>query len=89
MTGLFGLAFIFAVAIAPRIGVALFLGSTSAGKLTGALALDHVGAFGVPAYPVNPARLLGVGLLALQALCLCAEPDAEEDRMAASCLTCA
>ena len=64
ITGLFGLAFIFgAAAIAPRIGVAAFLGATIAGQLIGAMALDQIGAFGAQAYVVNPTRLLGAGLL--------------------------
>jgi hypothetical protein len=64
VTGLFGLAFIFgAAALAPRIGVALFLSAAIAGQLIGALVLDHIGAFGVTQYAVNPTRLLGAGLL--------------------------
>jgi uncharacterized membrane protein YdcZ (DUF606 family) len=64
VTGLFGLAFIFgAAALAPRIGVALFLSAAIAGQLIGALALDHIGAFGAQVYAVNATRLLGAGLL--------------------------
>jgi hypothetical protein len=64
VTGLFGLAFIFgAAALAPRIGVALFLGAAIAGQLIGALMLDHIGAFGATQYAINPTRLLGAGLL--------------------------
>ncbi len=64
ITGLFGLAFIFgAAAIVPRIGVALFLATTIAGQLIGAIALDHIGAFGQPVYALSPFRLLGAVML--------------------------
>jgi transporter family-2 protein len=46
--------------LAPRIGVGLFLAGVIAGQLGGGVLLDHVGAFGVAARPVDAVRILGV-----------------------------
>lgn len=46
--------------LAPRLGVGLFLGAIIAGQLIGGIVLDHLGAFGAEARPVDPTRLLGV-----------------------------
>ncbi len=61
VTGLFGAAFIVAsAALAPRLGVALLFSAITAGTLGGALAMDHLGAFGNEVQRVNATRLLGV-----------------------------
>lgn len=66
IVGFFGLAFIVgAAALTPRLGIALFLSATIAGQLVGALALDHVGAFGNPVHAVSAARVAGIGFVLL------------------------
>ena len=51
--------------LAPKLGVGLFIGSIIAGQLLGGLVIDHVGAFGTEARPVDAMRLLGVLALVL------------------------
>lgn len=51
--------------LAPKLGVGLFIGSIIAGQLLGGLIIDHVGAFGTEARPVDAMRLLGVAALLL------------------------
>lgn len=49
--------------LTPRLGIGLFLAAIIAGQLGGAVALDHVGAFGATPRPVDPLRLAGIALL--------------------------
>lgn len=64
ITGFFGVAFIAGAAyLVPSLGVALFFGATTAGSVIGALAVDHLGAFGATPTPVSLARVSGLGLL--------------------------
>lgn len=62
--GLCGAVFVGSLAFAtPRIGVAAALTLAILGQTVVALALDHVGAFGFPARPVDLTKILGVGLI--------------------------
>ncbi|MBX7119882.1 MAG: DMT family transporter [Gemmatimonadaceae bacterium] len=62
--GLCGAAFVtIAAYAAPRIGVATLLTLGVASQLAMALALDHVGAFGMVRQAASPLRLLGVALV--------------------------
>lgn len=64
LTGFFGVAFIAGAAyLVPSLGVALFFGATTAGAVVGALAVDHVGAFGAAPTPVSLARVGGLVLI--------------------------
>jgi transporter family-2 protein len=64
ITGLFGVAFIAGAAyLVPSLGVALFFGASTAGAVIGALAVDHIGAFGAAANPVSLARVGGLALI--------------------------
>ena len=64
--GLFGLGVISGAAfLGPRIGIGLFLSAMIAGQMVMALALDHIGAFGVDVRQVDFVRLAGVGMLLL------------------------
>ena len=66
IAGLFGVAFIVGAAfMVPRIGVALFFGAATAGTVLGALAVDHLGAFGAEPQHVTLLRVIGLGLLLL------------------------
>lgn len=61
VTGLFGLAFLLSTGeLVPRIGVALYLGASTAGTLMGSVAYDHIGAFGGTVHHVTPLRLGGL-----------------------------
>jgi transporter family-2 protein len=51
--------------LTPRLGIGLFLAAIIAGQLGGAVALDHLGAFGATPRPVDGLRLAGIGLLLL------------------------
>ena len=51
--------------LTPRLGIGLFLGAVIAGQLTGAVLLDHVGAFGATPRPVDALRLVGIAALML------------------------
>lgn len=63
--GAFGAFYVAAAAFAaPRIGVAATLVVVVAGQLAAAVALDHVGAFGLEKQTATPLRLLGVALVA-------------------------
>jgi transporter family-2 protein len=58
--GLFGLAYLFGAGfLVPKIGVALFLGATTAGTLIAALGLDHIGAFGGAVQRISVVRVVG------------------------------
>jgi transporter family-2 protein len=61
VAGLFGLAMIVGMgALAPRLGIALFLSAVIAGQLIGAMTLDQVGAFGGTVHRVTTLRVAGV-----------------------------
>ena len=49
--------------LAPRLGIGLFLGAIIAGQLGAAVLLDHLGAFGAVARPVDPVRIAGIAAL--------------------------
>lgn len=49
--------------VVPRFGVAPFVAAMICGQLIGALAIDHLGAFGMAARPVGLSDLAGVALL--------------------------
>jgi transporter family-2 protein len=49
--------------LAPKIGVGLFLGALITGQLAGGVLLDHLGAFGAAARPVDAVRVLGIAAL--------------------------
>ncbi len=49
--------------LGPRLGVGLFLGAVITGQLTAGVLLDHIGAFGTEARPVDLARVAGIGAL--------------------------
>lgn len=51
------------VTVAPALGVALFFVCVVAGQLVGATLADQFGAFGMPVRPVNPMKLVGLGLV--------------------------
>ena len=62
--GLYGAVFVVAAAWGvPRLGVALTITLMVAGQLLIGLILDHFGAFGAPAHPLNLGRLAGVALV--------------------------
>ncbi|WP_044563341.1 DMT family transporter [Azospirillum sp. B4] len=64
--GLFGAAFIAtAILMIPRLGAATVLALIVVGQMLCSLAIDHVGALGMPQHPAGPMRLLGAGLLVL------------------------
>ncbi|HEU5432962.1 MAG TPA: DMT family transporter, partial [Thermomicrobiales bacterium] len=61
ITGLLAVPYLLAASfLTPRLGVGLFLAAIITGQLAGAVALDHIGAFGATPRPVDAARLLGV-----------------------------
>ena len=63
-TGLFGFAYLVGAGfLGPRIGIALFASSVTAGTLIGSVVLDHWGAFGADVHRLGLARLVGVLLL--------------------------
>lgn len=62
--GLYGAIFVVAAAWGvPRLGVALTITLMVAGQLLIGLILDHFGAFGTPAHPINLGRMAGVALV--------------------------
>ena len=64
ITGLFAIPLLVGAAfLGPRLGIGLYLGSVIAGQLTCSVALDHVGAFGVPVHRVDLSRVAGVAAL--------------------------
>ncbi len=61
ITGFFALAYLLGIGYAaPKIGIALFLAGVTVGQLGGALAYDHVGAFGSAVQSATPLRILGL-----------------------------
>ena len=69
MGGLYGCMFVVAAAWGvPRLGAALVITLMVAGQLLSGLAIDHLGAFGVPKHPMSMGRLAGVTLVFLGVL---------------------
>jgi transporter family-2 protein len=70
--GVIGAAFVFgALFVAPRIGAAAFAAATILGSAVASLVIDHVGAFGFAARPLDLPRVAGavcllVGVFLLQ-----------------------
>lgn len=61
ITGMFGFYYLFSASlVAPRIGIALFAASITAGTMIGAVALDHIGAFGAPVQRFDGFKLMGI-----------------------------
>jgi transporter family-2 protein len=66
VAGVFGLLYLFGASfLAPRIGIALFVGGVTAGTLVASVGLDHFGAFGGVVQRLSVMRV--VGLVALVA----------------------
>lgn len=66
VAGLFGLAMIVGMgALAPRLGIALFVSALVAGQLIGGMTMDQLGAFGGTVHRVSALRVAGVASLLL------------------------
>ena len=64
ITGLFAIAYLLGISYgAPKIGIALFVAGVTVGQLAGALAYDHVGAFGLAVHPASIMRVAGLGVV--------------------------
>jgi transporter family-2 protein len=64
ITGLFGFYYLFCASlVAPRVGIALFTASITAGTMIGAIMLDHYGAFGATVQRLDGLKVLGVAAL--------------------------
>jgi transporter family-2 protein len=64
IAGVFGLLYLVGASfLAPRVGIALFVGGVTAGTLIASVGLDHVGAFGGVVQRISVVRI--VGLVAL------------------------
>jgi transporter family-2 protein len=62
--GVIGVVFVAgSVIVGPVLGIALFFVCVVAGQLLGATLADHLGAFGMPTKPINPMKLVGIGLV--------------------------
>ncbi|MDP1027232.1 DMT family transporter [Sphingomonas sp. KR1UV-12] len=62
--GFYGAGFVAAMAYgAPRLGLATAITVAVASQIATALALDHVGALGLPTAPVTPVKLVGAALV--------------------------
>lgn len=69
ITGVFAIAYLLGIGYAaPRIGIALFLAGVTVGQLGGAMAYDHVGAFGSAVHSASAVRILGMGAVLAGAL---------------------
>jgi uncharacterized membrane protein YdcZ (DUF606 family) len=69
ITGLFAIAYLLGIGYgAPKIGVALFVAGVTVGQLAGALAYDHLGAFGLAVREASPARIIGLAVVLAGAL---------------------
>jgi len=67
--GAFGAAYVIsALVIAQRLGTMVLVGALIAGQMLASMALDHVGAFGLPVHPVTWQRIAGALLVATGAL---------------------
>jgi transporter family-2 protein len=61
ITGLFGFYYLFSASlVAPRIGIALFAASVTAGTMIGAVVLDHYGAFGATVQRMDGVKVVGI-----------------------------
>ena len=64
IAGIFGLLYLFGASfLAPRVGIALFVGGVTAGTLIASVGLDHFGAFGGVVQRITPVRVLGLAAL--------------------------
>jgi transporter family-2 protein len=64
VTGLFAIAYLLGIGYgAPKIGIALFVAGVTLGQLFGALAYDHVGAFGLDVHQASIMRIAGLALV--------------------------
>lgn len=64
VTGLFAIAYLLGIGYgAPKIGIALFVAGVTVGQLAGALAYDHVGAFGLAVHQASVTRIAGLGVV--------------------------
>lgn len=62
--GLFATAYLLSVGFAgPKLGIALFLGASTAGMLFGSAVYDHIGAFGTPVHETNVLRAAGIAVV--------------------------
>jgi transporter family-2 protein len=62
--GIAGVVFVAgSIFVAPVVGVAPFFVAVVAGQLGASVLVDHVGAFGMPAKPVDATRLAGLALV--------------------------
>ncbi|MBI5289185.1 MAG: DMT family transporter [Chloroflexi bacterium] len=69
ITGLFAIAYLLGIGYgAPRIGIALFVAGVTVGQLGGALAYDHVGAFGLDVHHASVTRVAGLAVVLAGAL---------------------
>lgn len=69
ITGLFAIAYLLGIGYgAPRIGIALFVAGVTVGQLAGALAYDHIGAFGLDVHHASLTRIAGLGVVFAGAL---------------------
>jgi uncharacterized membrane protein YdcZ (DUF606 family) len=69
ITGLFAIAYLLGIGYgAPKIGIALFVAGVTVGQLGGALAYDHVGAFGLAVHKASITRIAGLGVVFAGAL---------------------
>lgn len=61
IAGIFGFLYLFGAGfLAPKIGIALFASSVTAGTLMASLFLDHFGAFGGVVHKIGIVRILGL-----------------------------
>jgi transporter family-2 protein len=61
IAGVSGLLYLFgASSLAPRVGIALFVGGVTAGTLIASITLDHFGAFGGVVQRISIVRVLGL-----------------------------
>ena len=61
IAGVFGLLYLFGASfLAPRIGIALFVGGVTAGTLVASVGLDHIGAFGGVVQRISVVRVIGL-----------------------------
>jgi bacterial/archaeal transporter family-2 protein len=51
------------IVLIPRLGAGLAFALIVSGQLVMSLMMDHYGLLGVPVNPVNPSKLIGIGLL--------------------------
>jgi bacterial/archaeal transporter family-2 protein len=62
--GLFGAVFIgLSIVVAQQLGAAALIALLVTGQMTASVIIDHFGWLGLAQKPVDPARLIGVGLL--------------------------